>query len=67
MTALDQITELADRNKELYYNNEKLLQLISEILKLNKDKQIDKLIKDYLVTNKCLQYNKMSRETQGLW
>lgn len=54
MTALDQITELADRNKELYYNNEKLLQLISEILKLNKDKQIDKLIKDYLVTNKCL-------------
>lgn len=54
MTALNQITELAERNKELYYNNEKLLQLISEILKLNKDKDIDKLIKDYLVNNKCI-------------
>mgnify|MGYP000464749128 CR=1 FL=1 len=54
MTALDQITELADRNKQLYYNNEKLLELISEILKLNKDTQIDQLIKKYLVNNKCI-------------
>jgi replication-associated recombination protein RarA len=54
MTALEQINEIAEQNKQLYYNNEKLLQLISEILKLNKDKQIDKLIKDYLVNNKCI-------------
>lgn len=54
MTALEQITELVEQNKQLYYNNEKLLQLISDILKLNKDKQIDKLIKDYLVNNKCI-------------
>ena len=54
MTDLNQIVELAERNKELYYNNEKLLQLISDILKLNKDPQIDKLIKDYLVNNQCL-------------
>ena len=54
MTDLNQIVELAERNKELYYNNEKLLQLISDILKLNKDPEINKLIKEYLVNNKCL-------------
>lgn len=54
MTALNQIVELAEQNKQLYYNNEKLLQLISDILKLNKDPDIDKLIKEYLVNNKCL-------------
>ena len=48
------ITNLHNQNKELYYNNQKLLQLISEILKLNKDEQIDKLIKDYLVNNQCI-------------
>jgi len=54
MTSLREITELAEQNKELYYNNEKLLRLISDILKLNKDPQIDKLIKDYLVNNQCI-------------
>lgn len=54
MTALNQIVELAEQNKQLYYNNEKLLQLISDILKLNKDPEISKLIKEYLVNNKCL-------------
>ena len=48
------ITNLHNQNKELYYNNQKLLQLISEILKLNKDEQIYKLIKDYLVNNQCI-------------
>ena len=54
MTALEQITELAEQNKQLYYNNEKLLQLISDILNLNKNKEIDQLIKKYLVNNKCI-------------
>ena len=50
----DTITKLSKQNKELYINNELLLQLISNILQINKDPVIDKLIKDYLVNNKCL-------------
>ena len=49
-----QITKLDKHNKELYYNNQKLLDLISKILQVNKDPNIDKLIKDYLVNNQCL-------------
>lgn len=50
----DSITKLSKQNKELYHNNELLLQLISNILQINKDPQVDKLIKDYLVSNKCI-------------
>jgi hypothetical protein len=49
-----EITKLSVKNKELYYNNELLLQLISNILQINKDPAIDKLIKEYLTTNKCV-------------
>jgi hypothetical protein len=49
-----EITKLSLKNKELYYNNELLLQLISNILQINKDPAIDKLIKEYLTTNKCV-------------
>lgn len=58
MPSLTEITESISKldklNKELYYNNEKLLELISKILQVNKDKDIDKLIKEYLVNNQCL-------------
>lgn len=50
----ESITKLSKQNKELYTNNEKLLQLISNILQINKDPEVDRLIKDYLVNNKCL-------------
>jgi hypothetical protein len=49
-----EITKLSIKNKELYLNNELLLQLISNILQINKDPNIDKLIKEYLTTNKCV-------------
>jgi hypothetical protein len=49
-----EITKLSVKNKELYLNNELLLQLISNILQINKDPAIDKLIKEYLITNKCV-------------
>jgi len=49
-----EITNLSIKNKELYYNNELLLQLISNILQINKDPAIDKLIKEYLTANKCV-------------
>ena len=49
-----QITKLSVKNKELYLNNELLLQLISNILQINKDPAVDKLIKEYLTTNKCV-------------
>jgi len=49
-----EITKLSVKNKELYLNNELLLQLISNILQINKDPIIDKLIKDYLTANKCV-------------
>jgi hypothetical protein len=49
-----EITKLSIKNKELYLNNELLLQLISNILQINKDPIIDKLIKEYLTTNKCV-------------
>jgi hypothetical protein len=49
-----EITKLSLKNKELYYNNELLLQLISNILQINKDPAVDKLIKEYLTTNKCV-------------
>jgi len=49
-----QITKLSAKNKELYLNNELLLQLISNILQINKDPAVDKLIKEYLVSNKCV-------------
>jgi hypothetical protein len=49
-----EITKLSVKNKELYYNNELLLQLISNILQINKDPAIDKLIKEYLTANKCV-------------
>jgi hypothetical protein len=49
-----EITKLSVKNKELYLNNELLLQLISNILQINKDPIIDKLIKEYLTTNKCV-------------
>jgi len=49
-----EITKLSIKNKELYYNNELLLQLISNILQINKDPAVDKLIKEYLTTNKCV-------------
>ena len=50
----DTITKLSKQNKELYSNNELLLQLISNILQINKDPSVDKLIKDYLTSNKCI-------------
>ena len=50
----DTITKLSKQNKELYSNNELLLQLISNILQINKDPAVDKLIKDYLTSNKCI-------------
>jgi hypothetical protein len=49
-----EITKLSVKNKELYLNNELLLQLISNILQINKDPAIDKLIKEYLTINKCV-------------
>ena len=49
-----EITKLSVKNKELYLNNELLLQLISNILQINKDPAVDKLIKEYLTANKCL-------------
>lgn len=49
-----QITKLSVKNKELYLNNELLLQLISNILQINKDPAVDKLIKEYLTANKCV-------------
>lgn len=49
-----EITKLSVKNKELYINNELLLQLISNILQINKDPAVDKLIKEYLVSNKCV-------------
>jgi hypothetical protein len=49
-----QITKLSIKNKELYLNNELLVQLISNILQINKDPSVDKLIKEYLTANKCL-------------
>jgi hypothetical protein len=49
-----EITKLSIKNKELYLNNELLLQLISNILQINKDPAVDKLIKEYLTANKCL-------------
>ena len=49
-----EITKLSLKNKELYLNNELLLQLISNILQINKDPAVDKLIKEYLITNKCV-------------
>jgi len=49
-----EITKLSIKNKELYINNELLLQLISNILQINKDPAVDKLIKEYLTANKCL-------------
>jgi hypothetical protein len=49
-----EITKLSVKNKELYLNNELLLQLISNILQINKDPAIDKLIKEYLTANKCV-------------
>ena len=49
-----EITKLSVKNKELYLNNELLLQLISNILQINKDPAVDKLIKEYLITNKCV-------------
>jgi hypothetical protein len=49
-----EITKLSVKNKELYLNNELLLQLISNILQINKDPNIDKLIKEYLTANKCV-------------
>jgi hypothetical protein len=49
-----EITKLSAKNKELYLNNELLLQLISNILQINKDPIVDKLIKDYLTANKCV-------------
>lgn len=49
-----EITKLSVKNKELYYNNELLVQLISNILQINKDPAVDKLIKEYLTANKCL-------------
>jgi hypothetical protein len=49
-----EITKLSVKNKELYLNNELLLQLISNILQINKDPAVDKLIKEYLVSNKCV-------------
>jgi hypothetical protein len=49
-----EITKLSIKNKELYYNNELLIQLISNILQINKDPSVDKLIKEYLTANKCL-------------
>ena len=49
-----EITKLSLKNKELYLNNELLLQLISNILQINKDPAVDKLIKEYLTANKCL-------------
>lgn len=50
----DTITKLSKQNKELYLNNELLLELISNILQINKDPSIDKLIKEYLTKNKCV-------------
>ncbi len=50
----DTITKLSNQNKELYTNNELLLQLISNILQINKDPEIDKLIKKYLVNKQCI-------------
>lgn len=50
----DTITKLNKQNKELHLNNELLLQLISNILQINKDPIIDKLIKEYLTSNKCV-------------
>jgi hypothetical protein len=49
-----EITKLSLKNKELYLNNELLLQLISNILQINKDPAVDKLIKEYLTANKCI-------------
>ena len=49
-----EITKLSLKNKELYLKNELLLQLISNILQINKDPAVDKLIKEYLTANKCL-------------
>jgi len=49
-----EITKLSVKNKELYLNNELLLQLISNILQINKDPAVDKLIKEYLTANKCV-------------
>lgn len=49
-----EITKLSLKNKELHINNELLVQLISNILQINKDPAVDKLIKEYLTANKCL-------------
>ena len=49
-----EITKLSLKNKDLHINNELLVQLISNILQINKDPAVDKLIKEYLTANKCL-------------
>jgi len=50
----DTITKLNKQNKELYTNNQLLLELISNILQINKDPDIDRLIKNFLVNKKCI-------------